>query len=998
VISLSYDAQSAVESDSESDDSADDSDNAPELAYDRAMYATLSKANPKLLEAWEQHDHIDQKTLSKIAQPTSFLQQRSVSQQQLQHKSKGFMQEFSMDDGVPRLHGKSLAQWGDFLNEEDHYARKVMGSSSDSDDDLDADEMKRRFEKRHGGDKPAAQKQEVKKEDAHPHASLLDTISSYFAASQEQKAMESAQSGITAESGSQRMRLNANSILDVYGGLKFDIKNKVEESDVGADSDSSIHLPMNRPRVVAKRAVDKIVLFATSEGVGTYQGGVQISNDWSDMPFTTDAATANVAPETVSAVSNDNVEGDSNGDGVKITNSDLFDSIKKVANEKHVDGHVDFNVERARAMPVQESAHLAAPTRLPGEPLKPASHLSDEDLAVDSIFYDSNQVQQQQSGSQPLTHDQTVDKLAAVVKAAKANKLAAEKKREEAEHPVEKKKDEDEPNPYLQGMGSDWEIMARKAKKDVKIKKQSLADNSYLSAMGSDWQKMASEASTYPVTRKSPVFTKMSVDTQVPQSAPVVVAATPQQDSVLTSAQASLQQAQSRLAKTQMHALTEEEAMAEINKEAAKEKAHQMAMGGTVPIANDGLQDLASSDPTSYGLVEALMKKQALGLIKKKEAAESSSSGAAAFQSLAGGGSGSGGSHNWLSWKPSNDDALVSNVLKQVANIRGGSGAAGLMATTASTSQASLPEGDSIKALPDDGLPDVNPFAANSSPSLSMSTLSTSATVTQHSQASSESDSDLFAAGAAATSNFDAAASSDAGASNEKKSGGWDFLIKSKDKLRAPEKWSQDDSKASTASATYTDSSSSSSNGLNGNYFSATDLLVPGSDADTFAGKKSITDRANNMASKMSDEQNSAVLSALGAATSAFGAIPQQPLPKEEAPLRLPKMDFAPAPVEVEAPAASGNTGNTISLAASGSMMNEADSQLGDLKQQDPASFALVKQLLAKNAAGVLPGRSEHASEEQAQIEEILGGSTTAAAHAAGGKNWLNWKPSMVDF
>lgn len=86
VLSLSYDAQSAVSASDAGDDQSagDDADNAPELAYDREMYATLSKASPKLLEKWEQHDRIDQQTLAKIAGGAmNFLQQRqTVNQQQ----------------------------------------------------------------------------------------------------------------------------------------------------------------------------------------------------------------------------------------------------------------------------------------------------------------------------------------------------------------------------------------------------------------------------------------------------------------------------------------------------------------------------------------------------------------------------------------------------------------------------------------------------------------------------------------------------------------------------------------------------------------------------------------------------------------------------------------------------------------------------------------------------------------------------------------------------
>lgn len=935
-----------------------------------------------------------------------------------------------MSDGVPRLHGKSLAQWGDFLNEEDKYVRKSGSGARNSreDDDLDADSLKASFERRHGSDKPAAPAKEDEKEDAPPKASFMDTINSFFTASQEQTAMDQAESGSSSNSNSNSDlmqtqvqssqatgRLNAQSILDAYNGMKFDIKNKVEESEMGSDSGSSIHLPMNRPRVVAKRALDKVVLFATSEGVGTYQGGVQITSDWSDVPFSAEADAAPMAASSVMS-SDEHIEGDSNNDGIKVSTSDLFASIKKVAasNEKQNQGHVDFSAERARAAP-------AMPTRLAGEPPKPASHLTDEDLAVDSIMYDSNQ-QQEQTQSAELTHDQSIDKLAAVVRAAKASKAAAAKKREEAEHPQaqnqKKAASEDDPNPYLQGLGSDWDQMARKAKKDVKVKTQTLASNSYLSAMGDDWKKMANEASMYPITKKSPVYNQMQASPSM-QPAPVsrgvsampsVPSITPPQDPALTSAQASLQQAQSKLAKTQMHALTEAEAMAEINAENAKEKAHTVAQGGAVPatFGNDGLQDLAAEDPTSYGLVEALMKKQQLGLIKTKAPAESNS-GAQAFQSMMGGGSGvvsshgSGGSHNWLSWHPSDDDAMVSNVLQQVADLRGGSGMGagsalgGLISTGHSEASSDLPAGDSIKALPDDGLPDLNPFAANGAGSpMSLSTLSTSATVTQHSQgSSSSSEDDVFAAGAAATSGFQASDSiaSDSSAAT----GNWDFLLKSKDKLRTPEKWSaQDDASKSTAGASSMESGSKS-NALNANYFSATDLLVPGSDADTFSGKKSLVEKANNMASRVSDDQSSAVLNALGAASSAFSAIPSPPLPREEAPLKLPYGN-ADMPKE-DAPAPSAPTMN---LAATGSVMSEADSQLGDLKQADPSSFALVKQLLAKNAAGQLPEMHKDSSEETAQIEELLGGSghggAVAAAHAAGGKNWLNWKPSMVDF
>jgi len=253
----------------------------------------------------------------------------------------------------------------------------------------------------------------------------------------------------------------------------------------------------------------------------------------------------------------------------------------------------------------------------------------------------------------------------------------------------------------------------------------------------------------------------------------------------------------------------------------------------------------------------------------------------------------------------------------------------------------------------------------------------------------------VFAAGAAASSSFQASdASASASSAGEKKSGNWDFLLKSKDNLRTPDKWSQDsDAKPAAAAA-----SSESNGGLNSNYFSATDLLVPGSDADTFSGKKSLVEKANNMASRVSDDQSSAVLNALGAASSAFSAIPSPPMRREEAPVKLPYSN-ADMPTEAEA---SENKPAPLNLAATGSMMNEADSQLGELKQADPSSFALVKQMLAKNAAGQLPEMHKDSSDEQAQIEELLGGSgqggAVAAAHASGGKNWLNWKPSMVDF
>jgi hypothetical protein len=346
--------------------------------------------------------------------------------------------------------------------------------------------------------------------------------------------------------------------------------------------------------------------------------------------------------------------------------------------------------------------------------------------------------------------------------------------------------------------------------------------------------------------------------------------------------------------------------------------------------------------------------------------------------------------------------------------------------------------GDGIKALPDDGLPDSNPFASAGTP---LSTLSTSATVTQHTRSSSSAtaafaaentkdEANLFAQGAAATSSYQGSDASDGeGAAGGQKASGWDFLLKSKeDNLRTPSKWSADiaASKSSTSSKSSSASSSrdsaSSSAGLNANYFSATDLLVPGSDADTISGSKSISvsDRATSMASRVSDDQSAAVLNALGAATSAFSAIPEPPLPKEELeqPLKLPTMAMERHSHSTAEPVTYSNDvinnikseerseapRPSINLVSAGSMMNEADSQLGDLKQADPSSFALVKQLLAKNAAGMLDRshNEDKSSDEQAQIEELLGGSghsaAVAQAHAAGGKNWLNWKPSMMDF
>ena len=61
-----------------------------------------------------------------------------------------------------------------------------------------------------------------------------------------------------------------------------------------------------------------------------------------------------------------------------------------------------------------------------------------------------------------------------------------------------------------------------------------------------------------------------------------------------------------------MHALTEEEALKQIQQENSIK--NSVASVDTSGIQDSGLKDLAKSDPSSFGLVEALLKKQALGM------------------------------------------------------------------------------------------------------------------------------------------------------------------------------------------------------------------------------------------------------------------------------------------------------------------------------------------------------------------------------------------------
>lgn len=103
----------------------------------------------------------------------------------------------------------------------------------------------------------------------------------------------------------------------------------------------------------------------------------------------------------------------------------------------------------------------------------------------------------------------------------------------------------------------------------------------------------------------------------------------------------------------------------------------------------DDLAELAKADPNSYAIVKALLAKQQMGLLKMGTNNPAASESSSASESSAAGSSYeeespapvSSGSHNWMSWKPNDDAAMVSNVLGQVAALRGGGSGAGLLSS-----------------------------------------------------------------------------------------------------------------------------------------------------------------------------------------------------------------------------------------------------------------------------------------------------------------------------
>lgn len=126
-------------------------------------------------------------------------------------------------------------------------------------------------------------------------------------------------------------------------------------------------------------------------------------------------------------------------------------------------------------------------------------------------------------------------------------------------------------------------------------------------------------------------------------------------------------------------------------------KAHQAD-----PQDDSDLAALAKADPNSYAIVKALLAKQKMGLLNTRHPSEvaTSPSNDAASDSSAPVLDAAGepmmaaapqpvdsGSHNWLSWKPADDSAVVSGVLGQVAALRGSQSLVSSQAKVQSTAE-----------------------------------------------------------------------------------------------------------------------------------------------------------------------------------------------------------------------------------------------------------------------------------------------------------------------